>query len=59
MNSAAHVDNDINNWKTMGMSKAEGSAGLTIRLRSAGAGRTPWMRVCPARLPRFGRDVRY
>jgi len=23
MNSAAHVDNDINNWKTMGMSKAE------------------------------------
>ena len=23
MNSAAHVDNDINNWKTMGMTKAE------------------------------------
>ena len=23
MNSAAHVDNDISNWKTMGMSKAE------------------------------------
>jgi len=23
MNSAAHVDNDINNWKTIGMSKAE------------------------------------
>ena len=23
MNSAAYVDNDINNWKTMGMSKAE------------------------------------
>ena len=23
MNSAAHVDNDINNWKSMGMSKAE------------------------------------
>ena len=23
MNSAAHVDNDINNWKIMGMSKAE------------------------------------
>ena len=23
MKSAAHVDNDINNWKTMGMSKAE------------------------------------
>ena len=23
MKSAAHVDNDINNWKTMGMTKAE------------------------------------
>ena len=23
MNSAAHVDNDINNWKTMGMTRAE------------------------------------
>ena len=23
MNSAAHVDNDIDNWKTMGMTKAE------------------------------------
>ena len=28
MNSAAHVDNDINNWKTMGMTKAE----LVIRI---------------------------
>ena len=28
MNSAAHVDNDINNWKTMGMTKAE----LVVRI---------------------------
>ena len=28
MNSAAHVDNDINSWKTMGMTKAE----LVVRI---------------------------
>ena len=28
MNSAAHVDNDINNWKTMGVTKAE----LVVRI---------------------------
>ena len=28
MNSAAHVDNDINNWKTMGMTRAE----LVVRI---------------------------